>query len=142
MKTCTRCKETKPLSDFANNKAKKDGLQTNCRVCVKAMNAEYYKRSPEQTVNRLAYKDKSKEKCRAFVKAYLAESACVDCGNDDPLVLEFDHVRGEKVRSVSIWMSGGYSLQTLVKEIEKCEVRCANCHRRVTAQRGNWWRTL
>lgn len=28
----------------------------------------------------------------------------------------------------------------ILAEIEKCDVRCANCHRRVTVERGGWWR--
>jgi hypothetical protein len=39
-------------------------------------------------------------------------------------------------------IQSGYSIAKIKEEIEKCEVRCANCHRKVTAQRGNWYRTL
>ena len=59
---------------------------------------------------------------------------CVDCGESDPRCLDFDHVRGKKLRSVSL-MKTGYSVKVLREEIAKCEVRCANCHRKRTAER-------
>ena len=56
------------------------------------------------------------------------ESGCVDCGyNDNPVALDFDHVNGDKVFSLS--QKKGASIETLLNEAEKCVVRCANCHR-------------
>ena len=69
---------------------------------------------------------------RANVLAYLQTHACVDCGVSDPLVLEFDHVRGVKRMDVSRLVAAGYPWPAIEEEIAKCEVRCANCHRRVT----------
>ena len=67
-----------------------------------------------------------------YVRDVLIGSVCTDCGVDDLLVLEFDHVRGEKVRNVMQLARAGYSLRRVEQEIAKCEVRCANCHRRRT----------
>ena len=71
---------------------------------------------------------------------YLQGHPCVDCGEADPLVLEFDHVRGVKSGNISQMMAYCVSEARLLEEIAKCEVRCANCHRRVTAIRGGWYR--
>jgi hypothetical protein len=68
-----------------------------------------------------------------LVHGILARSACVDCGEPDMLVLEFDHV-GVKRGQVSK-MVFNVSLATLEREIAECEIRCCNCHRRVTAAR-------
>lgn len=65
---------------------------------------------------------------------------CVDCGEDDPVVLEFDHVRGDKAGSISLMIHNGVSLETLIIEINKCQVRCANCHRRKTARDRGYFR--
>lgn len=78
---------------------------------------------------------------RNFVREYLEKNPCVDCGNDNLVVLDFDHVRGEKVANISKMVSTGRSLSSLLREIEKCEVRCANCHRIVTHQRRQQERT-
>jgi len=53
----------------------------------------------------------------------------------DYIVLEFDH-KHDKKYNVSAMHT--LSLELLIKEIEKCEVRCANCHRRKTAHQFNW----
>jgi hypothetical protein len=74
------------------------------------------------------------------VLAYLEEHPCVDCGEKDPVVLDFDHVRGEKRMSVTRMISLQYSSKTLFDEIAKCDVRCSNCHRRKTAKAQNWSR--
>jgi len=76
-------------------------------------------------------------KNRAFVCQYLSEHPCADCGESDVCVLEFDHVRGEKHGAISNMVRTGTSLETLKSEVEKCEVRCANCHRRKT--RNTLW---
>lgn len=68
---------------------------------------------------------------RQHILQHLSENPCVDCGEDDPIVLEFDHVRG---KSFNI-CDAGWKLTTIAKlkaEIAKCEIRCANCHRRKT----------
>lgn len=78
------------------------------------------------------------ERNRAIVNDYLKDHPCVDCGNDNPVVLEFDHVRGEKKRSVAKMVRQGLSVKTLMAEIAKCEVRCANCHRIKTATQLGW----
>lgn len=74
-----------------------------------------------------------------FMIAYLGKHPCVDCGESDIIVLEFDHLR-DKVADVSVLARGGYSIETIQKEIDKCEVVCANCHRRRTAKRAGTYR--
>lgn len=65
----------------------------------------------------------------------------MDCGENDPVVLEFDHI-SDKIDSVSRMICDSYSLDSLEKEIAKCEVRCANCHRRKTAKQLGWYKNI
>lgn len=71
-----------------------------------------------------------------FVDSYLESHPCVDCGEADIAVLQFDHVRGVKRRNVSAMVCNGCTIELITTEIEKCDVRCANCHLRVTKSRG------
>ena len=73
---------------------------------------------------------------RKFVIEYLSVNPCVDCGESNPIVLDFDHVRGDKTDSVSRMVMVGFSIKKISEEINKCDVRCANCHRIVTAKRN------
>jgi hypothetical protein len=79
--------------------------------------------------------ERQKGVARANTRAYLAEHPCVDCGESDVSVLEFDHVRGSKRMDVSKMVARGHSWSAIAMEIAKCEVRCANCHRRITEAR-------
>jgi hypothetical protein len=71
---------------------------------------------------------------------YLSRQHCVDCGLDDIRVLEFDHRPGEfKTGIIGKMLVDSVSWRRILQEIAKCDVRCANCHRIVTAERaGNW----
>ena len=80
-------------------------------------------------------RDKRIALAKAFVDAAMA-GGCVDCGNKNLGVLDLDHVRGEKINHVSALSSGRYSWKILFAEIDKCEARCANCHRLKTKERG------
>jgi hypothetical protein len=75
-----------------------------------------------------------------MVRIYLQEHSCVDCGCSDIRVLEFDHVSGQKIDAISHMLSQNCGWPRIKSEIAKCEVRCANCHRIKTIERGGWWR--
>jgi hypothetical protein len=66
-----------------------------------------------------------------YVREILMRSACVDCGDSRLVVLDFDHV-GEKEANVIELARRGCSLPRLEVEADRCDVRCANCHRRRT----------
>ena len=68
---------------------------------------------------------------------YLRRRCCVDCGEWDPLVLEFDH-RGRKSKAVADLVRSTVSWKRIEQEMAKCEIRCANCHRRKTARERGW----
>ncbi len=68
-----------------------------------------------------------------YLHELLERSACVDCGRREPELFEFDHVRG-KTGHVFDMARDGCSLSRLKDEIDRCEIRCANCHRRRTIQ--------
>jgi len=71
---------------------------------------------------------------------YLSARFCIDCGERDPIILEFDHiVRKDKKKQVSKMLSGHYSWEKVLVEIKKCEIRCANCHRRKTYSQLKYW---
>jgi hypothetical protein len=82
-------------------------------------------------------------KVRSKLLDFLRAKSCIDCGENDPVVLEFDHCSpDEKFKAVSKMLSGHYSWESISKEINKCEIRCANCHRRKTyKQFGSFGRT-
>lgn len=81
------------------------------------------------------YQKQNKTIKRQYVTNYLNSHPCIDCGEKDIEVLEFDHVKGVKRKAISNLIMQSYSIETLIIEIDKCEVRCANCHRRITKKR-------
>jgi hypothetical protein len=68
-----------------------------------------------------------------FLQEYRATHPCVVCGEDEPMVLEFDH-RDPVTKRFNLGeaVSRGWTLASVKKEVVKCDVRCANCHRRKT----------
>lgn len=78
------------------------------------------------TEKELAHKTKQQYKKKlAEIKQ---TSGCVDCGETNHIVLDFDHIKDKKY-NVSRMIHDGFSWKAIMKEIEKCEVVCANCHR-------------
>jgi len=84
------------------------------------------------------YSKIAKDRVRAYIKAHLEANPCVDCGETDIVVLEFDHIGDDKQFSISDAVRHGYGMAKIKAEIAKCEVRCANCHRKKTYERGGW----
>lgn len=130
-KRCSRCGQFKPITEFYLYRADSSGStarRPDCKDCKKK--ATYGIPKPEV---RLA----AMKRNRQIVLEHLKTHPCVDCGEDDLSVLEFDHVRGEKRDHISR-LANGAGEWKLRQEMEKCEVRCCNCHRKATLQRAGW----
>lgn len=146
-KNCTRCGERRKLIQFNKDRTTKDGHAFECKLCATERTKRWKRKGnlKEQAARKKKLK-LSRQFCRkrnrTFVFDYLKAHPCVDCGETDPIVLEFDHVRGKKSSNVGQLMNSTYSLDTLQKEIDKCDVRCANCHRRRTSIGQNWYKDL
>ena len=142
MRACTKCGEVKPLEAFPPVRRGEAKLQTWCRDCFAEANARNYRKNHEREKARLVRQVAEK---RAGIQQqlieYLSGHPCVDCGEIDIVVLEFDHVR-EKLANVSTLANGGRSWARILSEIERCEVRCANCHRLKTLERSSRRRAL
>lgn len=134
-KRCSTCKEWKPLTEFNKRSTSRDGRQWSCRDCNKAYHYKHHARHMAQIVARRKRQTAANQQ---QLLEYLRAHPCVDCGETDPVVLEFDHVR-DKAYDVSRLLLG-YSWARVLREIEKCEVVCANCHRRRTYARQGAWR--
>jgi len=76
---------------------------------------------------------------RHFVWEQLRGKVCVDCGEGDPVVLQFDHVDPDtKEMAIAEATNRGWKVERIAEEILKCVVRCANCHLRKTAAQFGW----
>ncbi|MBP6883812.1 MAG: hypothetical protein KBC06_01090 [Candidatus Pacebacteria bacterium] len=144
MKKCSRCKKEKSPEEF-NFKIKNIGLrQLQCKECTRLLIKNHY------NTNKQYYLSKARERNKMlrgginlFLSQYLRKNPCVDCGESDIAVLEFDH-KGEvpKLKAISHLVRAGSALKQIQEEIDKCEVRCANCHRRKTAKDFNWFKNM
>ncbi len=138
---CTRCRLVEPRAEFGPRRDSVSKQDVLCRPCRSAYGKEHY------AANRQRYIDLAAERQRAaaverthFLVDYFATHPCVDCGEDDPVVLEFDHLRDKAFDIGGKLTSQPWA--AVLAEIEKCDVVCANCHRRRTsARRGTLrWR--
>lgn len=142
-KRCTKCGQTKPLSDF-NFRSKPKGLHnTRCKICTRVVTRSAYYKNRHYYLGRVAERNKTaKKRTQQFLFNFLCQKTCIDCGATDPVILQFDHVRGEKRFSIATMINQRQSLKAVVAEMAKCVVRCANCHARKTARERGYYAYL
>jgi hypothetical protein len=141
-KICGICKQEKKIFDFNKNKIRKDGYQTLCRTCSNIRSNLFYNKNKEsQRIIIYKQKNERKNNSRAKVIEYLTSHPCIDCGNNNILVLDFDH-KQDKTMNISDMIAGGYIWKSIEKEIAKCDIRCANCHRIKTARDFGYFKLL
>jgi hypothetical protein len=136
-KRCPKCGFELALAAFAFRDATRTKLQSYCRECQNEAWREWYSVA-ENRDSHLALVSRRRKgriaRHRALIKAAKAVP-CGDCGVSYPYyVMDFDHVQ-EKQADVSrlIYLKG---TEALIREVSRCEVVCANCHRERTHRRG------
>lgn len=145
MKQCSKCHEVKDESEYSKKGLRKDGsqkLQPYCKSCQSLVIKAFYKANCEKIKVEVKLRKKSiVDKIQSQVIDYLKNKCCLHCGESDIRCLEFNHIDpSQKERNISNLITQTNSWKRIVKEIEKCEILCANCHRKVTHQQQNTYK--
>jgi hypothetical protein len=130
---CGRCGQRKPPTNFAWRRKARGQRDNYCQPCRSAYKREHYVANRERYIAN-AHRRKQAialERAGLLVEIF-RDRPCIDCGETDPLVLEFDHL-GNKSFNIAKGLRS-HSWQAILAEIAKCEVVCANCHRKRTAR--------
>lgn len=139
-KICVRCHNKINVSKFAvrYKNGKKRGIRGHYVKCQNAATCKSVRenrgRVNASRSNRWDYK-------RIIVKNYLSRHPCVDCGEGNIKLLQFDHIRGKKSFMISLSLRN-VSLIRLFNEIKKCEIRCVNCHLKRTSIHQKWGQSI
>jgi hypothetical protein len=97
------------------------------------MPTDYMRQYAIVNKDRIAAYNRERRDRRQVIIDELKSAPCADCGGTfPPVCMDFDHL-GDKKFTVS--RAYTRSIGTVLAEIAKCEVVCANCHRIRTAAR-------
>jgi hypothetical protein len=131
MKTCGRCNAELPLTEFARYGS---GHQSYCRACKKAYDAEWYQQNREKRRGKVKA---DRVAMAAWLDSLKEGRECADCGVAYPsYVMEWDHLPGARKTFVMADVRRSrFSRGRILREVEKCELVCANCHRERTFRR-------
>jgi hypothetical protein len=126
---CTRCGEVKPIEDFFVRNKERATYNVYCKAC----NREYHK--GHYRANKTDYCDKANKRKIEFAKwwrVFKGTLKCQVCGESHIACLDFHHRNPkEKDANVSRIIRGEWSRARVLKEIEKCDILCSNCHRKL-----------
>ena len=111
-KICTKCGKELPLDAFPWRDKKKGTRRADCKEC----HSGYMKQQYAQKKN--------------IIEEQKAQQKCAKCGESRGYVLDYHHLNPEeKETTIARMTSNKYKLEDIQKEVEKCIVLCANCHR-------------
>ena len=141
MPVCNHCLKEKDPEEF-NWRYKALGIRhPTCRECQKPFRKNWYEGSAKEKhlENVHERKRRVRDEAREYVWNYLLSHPYIQCGESNPVVFEFHHREG-KDKAVSEMVAGGYPIHKIQAEINKCDVLCANCHRKLTHTERGWFR--
>ena len=132
MKICTKCGINKDESQFRLRGGNKKGRRNECRECGKVYLREYYRSNKEKYREYGRRQRRRISAAKVYFYKWLHTQHCFCCGTDDALVLEFHHRNPSKKRyEIGELVGKGYGVKTLISELARCDVLCANCHKHV-----------
>lgn len=126
-KVCKACKKRKPASAFHKSLRGKYGLHTHCKICRKAYDRKAYLQGDKKAKQLATEREK-----RNFINAYKQKTGCKYCPENEPIALDFHH-RDMKTKEFDLATMLSKSWQAVLDELEKCDVVCSNCHRKLHA---------
>lgn len=108
----------------------RDQNQDQMRAYRRKWYAENKDRAKQRVIDR-------KREMRAWLQEWKREAnlACMACGEDDVACLDFHHRDpSQKEGGMYEVLKRGWGKERILQEIAKCDVLCANCHRKLHAR--------
>ena len=130
MRKCVRCGIERPDDLFSKG-------NSSCKICHRELSRLHYKKHTDR------YKKNQLDKLKVrgqYLYKYLLKNPCIDCGETDPSALDFDHRDINEKKDHISKMFRDSAWQIVLEEVKKCDIRCANCHRKKTAKQFNWYK--
>jgi hypothetical protein len=144
-KTCQRCHQVLPVESFFRRRSGSRLYQGYCKRCQARLVNERYHNNPTYRESQLRYfaqrRKRLSRSLRERIREFFGAHPCVDCGATDPCILTFDHVRGSKLCNVSKLVAKIQPWSLVSAEMNKCVVRCFNCHMKKTRSERKWGMT-
>jgi len=128
-KLCTTCNKSKNKKAFAINKSKKDGLNSKCKECQKEYLKTHYKNNKQYYIDKASESHKKTIEIKRQIIRDAKSKGCNRCGETHIACLDFHHTDNKDFGIAKGKYTKG--IETLKKELNKCEVVCANCHRKL-----------
>jgi hypothetical protein len=131
----------KALDEFGGGSPTNPKVDCYCRPCRAEYGREHYLANRQHYITKAKQRtEERRDRNYELLVDFLLERPCVDCGERDVLVLEFDHLADKEFT-----IARGFrekSWPEILTEIQKCDVVCSNCHRRRTLKRGGFARLI
>lgn len=140
MKQCNKCGLKKPYDEFHKRSTIKSGYQPICKVCRKILDKKL-KSNPKLKLKQKECNKNRKLMNRQNIFDYMKDKKCYNCNESHIACLQFDHRDGVQKR-FNVADATSYGWSTILKEIEKCDILCANCHHKRTAKQQKWYSDL
>ena len=121
MKLCSKCNTEKEISMFGKGSGTRDGYAPWCRECRSIYNYNWRKNNKGYHKNRTYNRSKWLQDIKKTLE-------CIQCSENHPAALVFHHRNPENKEFSIAWGQSRYSREIVEREIEKCDVYCANCH--------------
>lgn len=137
---CKKCR--KPAKPGQSRKDVKEPVLAGYSHAMKKVAKRIKAAEKRKKLSAKELKQKRRTETRIKSMIYLSEHGCEECGERDPRKLEYDHKDPSvKTHTISRLILDGYSWTspTLRREIDKCRVLCANCHRKHTVEQQGYY---
>tara|TARA_Y100000310_G_scaffold262645_1_gene272372 strand:+ start:3582 stop:3953 length:372 start_codon:yes stop_codon:yes gene_type:complete len=107
---------------------------------ARASQRRWYYRNKQKQFDRNA--DRIRQIARKFAN-YKRTLKCEFCAEDYPSCLDFHHRDPTKKEgNICQLVHRGWGWDRLMREVKKCQVLCANCHRKLHDRRGEHFEDL
>ncbi len=83
----------------------------------------------------IAHVQRRKKQIKQWLWNYKKTIRCAICSESHPAIIDFHHKEGQKERNIAQMLTDGYSIDRIKQELLKCEVLCANCHRKIHSEK-------
>jgi predicted HNH restriction endonuclease len=124
-KKCSRCFKIKKISFFRQDKQKKDGLCSWCNECQDEYSTQRHKTHSKNYANTARERRKRGKRWAIEYKG----AKCARCGEQvEDVCYDFHHLN-PKQKEISVGVLMDRKKEAIIKEIKKCIMVCANCHR-------------